>query len=366
MRRIVLILLFTFLVESINAQVQARILFEPQILSIDNTPFVYYEIHLKNTSRETVTIKSIVVHHTSTRLLEIKNETLLNRFHKMDSSSDVNCDLLSGKSAVVYVEYALKATRSEFIKHEIVFEKVKKNSRSARQTILLDLPYPKKSSLVVGAPVEKGKWAAVYEPSWQRGHRRVFYTVDGKERLPGRFAIDFIKMDDKGLYSSGNPDSITNWFGYGTDVLAVADGVVVAVDTTYSESLSIDAHKHYPFDKATGNYVALDIGGYYAFYEHLKPNSIQVKVGDKVKKGTVLASLGFTGNTTGPHLHFHIANKNSPLGAESIPYVFEEYTYLGGYDNFNDFGNRIWKAIEKKNPNRKQDRPAPNTVIEFK
>ena len=39
--------------------------------------------------------------------------------------------------------------------------------------------------VVLGAPLAGGPWAAVYHPDWERGHRRVFYTVDG---VPGCLA----------------------------------------------------------------------------------------------------------------------------------------------------------------------------------
>lgn len=66
----------------------------------------------------------------------------------------------------------------------------------------------------------------------------------------------------------------------------------------------------------------------------MKPKSIKVKTGQKVKKGDAIASLGFTGQTTGPHLHFHEADADSPLGAEGIPFVFEQFEILGSYADF--------------------------------
>jgi murein DD-endopeptidase MepM/ murein hydrolase activator NlpD len=45
-----------------------------------------------------------------------------------------------------------------------------------------------------------------------------------------------------------------------------------------------------------------------------------VKVGERVKQGQVMALVGNSGNSTEPHLHFHVADANSPLGAEGLPY----------------------------------------------
>src|SRR3546814_7386768 len=69
----------------------------------------------------------------------------------------------------------------------------------------------------------------------------------------------------------------------------------------------------------SGNACALDLGdGRHAFYEHLKPGSIRVVPGQRVRRGEVIAELGFTGDSTGPHLHFHVADAPSPLGAEGL------------------------------------------------
>jgi murein DD-endopeptidase MepM/ murein hydrolase activator NlpD len=79
-----------------------------------------------------------------------------------------------------------------------------------------------------------------------------------------------------------------------------------------------------------GNFVILDIGhGRYAFYAHLKPGSLRVRPGDRVRKGQVLGLVGNSGNSTEPHLHFHLMDDTSPLGSEGIPYVHETFALVG-------------------------------------
>jgi len=50
----------------------------------------------------------------------------------------------------------------------------------------------------------------------------------------------------------------------------------------------------------------------YALYVHLKPGSVRVHVGDEVKSGDVVGKLGLSGNSTEPHLHFHVYDKPDP------------------------------------------------------
>jgi len=100
--------------------------------------------------------------------------------------------------------------------------------------------------------------------------------------------------------------------------------------------------------------------------EHLQPHSIRVKAGEKINKGEVIAHLGFTGQTTGPHLHLHVADSDSPLGSEGLPFVFDQFSPLGGYPDFSTFGKSRWTPHDKDGPAIiKREYPAANTVISF-
>lgn len=79
-----------------------------------------------------------------------------------------------------------------------------------------------------------------------------------------------------------------------------------------------------------GNHVVLDLGGgRYAFYAHLRKGSVAVHPGDRVRRGQVLAKVGNTGNTSAPHLHFHLMDGPSVLGSEGIPYVIDRFALAG-------------------------------------
>jgi murein DD-endopeptidase MepM/ murein hydrolase activator NlpD len=79
-----------------------------------------------------------------------------------------------------------------------------------------------------------------------------------------------------------------------------------------------------------GNHVVIDLGGgVFAFYAHLQKGSVDVAVGDRVKRGQLLGKLGNTGNTSAPHLHFHLMEGSSVLCSNGIPYVFDSFTLTG-------------------------------------
>lgn len=57
-----------------------------------------------------------------------------------------------------------------------------------------------------------------------------------------------------------------------------------------------------------------------------------VKIGDRVTTGQRLGLLGNSGNTSAPHLHFHVMSGPSPLGSDGMPYVLERFSLLGAID----------------------------------
>jgi murein DD-endopeptidase MepM/ murein hydrolase activator NlpD len=141
---------------------------------------------------------------------------------------------------------------------------------------------------------------------------------------------------------------------------------VAATRDDMPESKSVAAHPEHAMADATGNYIALDLGGgRFAFYEHLKPGSLQVKAGQRVKRGQVIGALGFTGDSTGPHLHFHVADANSPLGAEGVPFVFERFEVLGSYPDIGALGSKPWIPASGRTSRRDREMPASNVVVQF-
>jgi murein DD-endopeptidase len=223
--------------------------------------------------------------------------------------------------------------------------------------------------IVLGMPLRGGPWVALYNPTMVGGHRTSIYTFDGRARIPARFAIDWVKLADNATHTRGDAERIANWHGYGAEVLAVADGTIVdAVDDMPEAATLSEDTGPLALEDASGNYVTLDLGGgRYAFYEHLKHRSVTVKRGARVKRGQVIGLLGNSGSSSsGPHLHFHIADTAAALGAEGLPYVFQNFEVLGAYADIEGFktGKR-WQPAPLASGKRSMELPAANTVIVF-
>ena len=169
-----------------------------------------------------------------------------------------------------------------------------------------------------------------------------------------------MRLRDDGKTFHDDQKDNKSYLAYGTDALAVADGVVTEVKDGIPENVPGIDSRAVPITLETvgGNHVILDIGGgHFAFYAHLQPGTLRVKLGEKVRRGQVLGLVGNSGNSTEPHLHFHIENANSPLGAEGLPYSLPSFEVVG-----HGWG---WTATAAKGPAEvhKNEIPLENEVV---
>ena len=152
-----------------------------------------------------------------------------------------------------------------------------------------------------------------------------------------------------------------NYRCYGAEALAVADATVAAVKDGIPENVPGINSRAVPITLETvgGNYVILDLGsGRYAFYAHFQPGSLKVKQGDKVKRGQVLGLVGNSGNSTEPHLHFHISDGPTPLSSSGVPYAHQSFEVQGK--------NPGWKPGTTATPvKREMEMPADGEVVRF-
>lgn len=345
----------------------------PEPVNIDGKQQLIYELHLRSFAREVLTLKRLqmVDRTTGATLGDLQGEALQAVIGRPDQATKDLQRLPPGSQAVIYLSLPFASKDADTLAHIVDFDagdgmQLRHASIDGANVVV----HPPTRPLLLGPPFRDGMWAAIYDASWPRGHRRVLYAVNGAVHVPGRFAIDWIKVDRQGSYVHGDADKARDWLGYGAEVLAVADGVIASARDDMQENPSVlaNARNKAPLEQASGNHVAIDLGdGRYVFYEHLKPGSVRVKPGDQVRRGQVIGQLGYTGESTGPHLHMHVADANSPLNAEGIPYAFEQFRLLGAYPSIDSFGKgEPWHALPDKDHRvRRATLPAPLAVVEF-
>ena len=105
-----------------------------------------------------------------------------------------------------------------------------------------------------------------------------------------RYAYDFLIADESGQHFSGDEKDPAAYYCYGREILAPADGFVVAL---YADAPDSPINKRRPVcaaDDLRGNFVLLNHGsGVYSLLCHLKPGSIYVHVGQAVARGERIA-----------------------------------------------------------------------------
>ena len=179
-----------------------------------------------------------------------------------------------------------------------------------------------------------GTWFIGAGPSAHSHHRWV---------VPQEFALDIARIGEGGLSYRGQGSKLSDHFAYGAPVLAAADGIVRVARQDAPESADDlrrpgeeqaaylkrvgeqqDKRMAQGGDAIIGNYVLIEHAqGESTVYAHLKTASVRVKVGEAVRAGQVIGQLGSSGNSTEPHLHFHVCDRPQALRCAGVPVRFE-------------------------------------------
>jgi hypothetical protein len=261
----------------------------------------------------------------------------LPRDKRTTTSVDYSNELQSGLSAIVYMDVTFDSVRD-------VPKAIAHRAALSRGQALPGAPpgappiYPDPPTVAVAACAKVGKPAVVVAPPlkgdrWLNGngccqvigpHRYTILPLNGTLRAPEHFAIDYLQLDASGFLYTGDPKVLTNWHFYGADVVSVAPGVVVTARNDLPDQVPFAPPVGVTIDTAEGNAVIVDIGGgRFAAYAHLIPGSVTVRIGDRVKQGQRLGSVGNSGSSSAPHLHFQIVDRPSILDAVGLPFVFD-------------------------------------------
>lgn len=136
-----------------------------------------------------------------------------------------------------------------------------------------------------------------------------------------RHAWDFIINDKNGKQFRNSGDFHEDYFCFGKAVLAPFDGIVIEAVNTVQENIigNVNTKENW------GNTVIIKHNDYlYAKLSHLKYHSVEVKVGDIVKKGQLLGRCGNSGRSPYPHLHFQF-QVTPYIGSLTFDYPFGHY-----------------------------------------
>ncbi len=133
-----------------------------------------------------------------------------------------------------------------------------------------------------------------------------------------RFAYDLLIMKN-GVSHTGDGSQLSDYYCYGAEVLAPAAGTIV----WSCDSLPDQQPGRMDPKNPIGNGVVIDHGhGELSLLAHMQPKSLRVVTGDKVKTSDVLGLCGNSGNTSEPHIHYHLQDGPDLKTAEGLPAPF--------------------------------------------
>ncbi len=338
----------------------------PTPVLADGDLHLFYEVHLTNFSRGPRTLLRVAVADgAGTTLADLAGAELLAARRFIGDPTRESTVIDAGQRMVLYIHIRREADAGVpgSLVHRFEVENPRKGKTEAEPLVLDGIAVEPRSGPAVnlGPPLKGGLWLAGGGPSNTAGHRRTMIPLDGAVPIAQRFAIDFVRVDPTGATFSGDAEDNTTYYCHGADAIAVADAVVVDTLDGVPENVPGPTSRavEITLKNAAGNYVILDLGdGLYAFYAHLIPGSLRVREGDRVTRGQVLGLVGNSGNSTEPHLHFHVANRASPLGAEGLPYTFDRFVKLGN-------SSHPGAAIQGEGETRRGEIPLANDLVRF-
>ncbi|OGU60882.1 MAG: hypothetical protein A2V66_10495 [Ignavibacteria bacterium RBG_13_36_8] len=316
-----------------------------------------YSLKMWEYEKENLVLEQIMILDNENVELMIINKEDFPTIYKnpLDPNPYLTQDEISSYYISIQLPIPLAGDRPEEIYHRLTL----RDSLLNEDLIIEGAPFiPRynESPLVIASPVKGSNWVFVNQ-STMGYHFYVLFFVGGEIFKGERFAFDNLQLNDDFMsWYNGDPKDNNSYFNYTDTLYAVADGVVKTITDGRPENNG-DAQDiiFNSLDEYCGNYMIIDIGGgLYAFYVHCVPYKFMVSVGDTVQEGDKLALLGNSGNSTAPHLHFHIADSPELLLSNCVPFVFKSFTVIG------EFGTGPVSPVQITNSMMEE-----NTVVSF-
>ncbi len=296
----------------------------PIVARTEGGYLLQYELYVTNWYDKNITIKAVEILAGDDLVKTVEGEVLKQRF---DPNSDQSAVVGALQTTTIFMSGVANDVPPT-IDHRVRFRVAGQSEDTIvryRGTAI------KKNTLRIATPLRGDSWVAFEGPGGVNHHTAGVLQFEGRNIVPQRFAIDFVQLFDDGKMFHGSPEDVHSYRCYGAEALAIADARVVAVREDVPDNPGQAKSNALPDTLANlgGNRVVLDLGGgTYATYFHLQPQSVKVKVGDRVHTGDVLALVG-NSMSPAPHLHFQLSEGPVAMISGGVPYVFNSFVRDG-------------------------------------
>lgn len=173
-----------------------------------------------------------------------------------------------------------------------------------------------------------GAWWTVQAGDWSDLHKTEVYSQP--------FALDFVKLGPEGRTHQGDGRALSDHFSWNQPVYAAAGGKVAFLCFDMPDmapgAIPDQAMMRGDMRRLLGNAVAIShANGEFSYYAHLQQASLQVNEGQMVRRGALLGRVGNSGNSPGPHLHFHAMNGPNLFIDQGLPVQFSHFEAGGQF-----------------------------------
>jgi hypothetical protein len=313
----------------------------------DGMDHVEYELLVVSVFSEPVTLSSVTVLNSfGKELMRMDGDTLAAATQTLFSKTPSPVIPASGAVSVDVDLVLPPGAALELVTHRIAYTL----AAETQNAVMIGRPevdgpevaINRQPAIVLRPPLAGDGWLVTSGCCKPNVHRDERIAIDGARiETAETFAVDWGKVKGDRLYD-GDGKKVELFYGFGEDVLAVADGTVVSVHDGMADATPFVAMAPTSRSDYGGNNLMLKIGpNVFVWYAHLRQGSLNVKVGDAVKAGASIAKLGNTGPSTGPHLHLGLLDKPDPIAGRSLPFVFDSFTLVGAVDFDKSEGDRL-------------------------
>lgn len=296
----------------------------------DGRTHLAYEVQLTNALNGNVTLESLTVSAGDRTVLTLAGDNL--KFWTRALGGQTPTTVLGpGQSGIVWLDVAVDggAEVPTSLTHSVQLKVAKPLPGLIGAEVTQGVAPVQVSSrkpVSIAAPLDGPNWLNADGCCGTSAHRTAANPINGKIFISERYAIDFVQLTDQFRLFAGDPAKLESYPYFGAPIHAVGAGKVVSVVDDLPEQVPGKNPTGLPLDQYGGNHIVQDLGdGNFAFYAHLKPGSITVKPGDELSAGQTVAALGNSGNSSAPHLHFHVVDGPDPLAANGLPFVIDNF-----------------------------------------
>jgi hypothetical protein len=296
----------------------------------DGKVHLAYEVQVTNVLAQEVTLTSVTVLDRDVALLNLPADQLAN-WTRIVGNPTPTTKVGPAQSAVIWLDVALDKGIAvpERLTHTIGVSIPQPQPPLFPATMNVNVApvtVQTRKPIVISPPLTGPSWVDADSCCELGAHRMALSPINGQLWGAERFAIDYAKLGPDGRGITGDKTKLESYPCFGADIYAVADGPVVTATDGLPEQAAGKNPTGLTLDQYPGNHIVQDLGGgNYAMYAHIMTGSVKVKPGDRLKAGQLIGSVGNTGNSSGPHLHFQVMSGPDPLAADGLPFVFNSF-----------------------------------------